>query len=118
MSKNIGFISTRFAGTDGVTLESSKWAEVLKENGHNCFWFAGKLDRDRDKSFLIPEAHFQNEQNRWINAQVIGHKGRKPPVTQAIHDLRSRLKVHLLRKPRSPPYLTIMIFTGNEIVFQ
>lgn len=95
MSKNIGFISTRFAGTDGVTLESSKWAQVFKESGHSCFWFAGKLDRDRDKSLLIPEAHFQHEKNRWINAQVIGQKGRKPLVTQAIHDLRSRLKVHL-----------------------
>ncbi|MDH3344499.1 MAG: glycosyltransferase family 4 protein [Desulfobacteraceae bacterium] len=95
MSKNIGFISTRFAGTDGVTLESSKWAEVFKKSGHNCFWFAGKLDRDHDKSFFIPEAHFQHKQNRWINAQVIGQKGRKPPVTQAIHDLRSQLKVHL-----------------------
>ena len=29
MSKKIGFISTRFAGSDGVSLESSKWAEVL-----------------------------------------------------------------------------------------
>ena len=95
MSKNIGFISTRFAGTDGVTLESSKWAEVFKESGHNCFWFAGKLDRDRDKSFLIPEAHFQHEQNRWINERVVGQKGRKPTVTQAIQDLRALLKVHL-----------------------
>lgn len=95
MSKNIGFISTRFAGTDGVTLESSKWAQVFKESGHSCFWFAGKLDRDRDKSRLIPEAHFQHEKNRWINAQVIGQKGRNPRVTQAIHDLRSQLKVHL-----------------------
>jgi len=34
MVKNIGFVSTRFAGTDGVTLESSKWAEVLEQKGH------------------------------------------------------------------------------------
>ena len=26
-SRNIGFVSTRFAGTDGVSLETSKWAE-------------------------------------------------------------------------------------------
>ncbi|MBW2740453.1 MAG: hypothetical protein JRE64_16770 [Deltaproteobacteria bacterium] len=31
MGKNIGFVSTRFAGTDGVTLESSKWAQVIKK---------------------------------------------------------------------------------------
>ena len=42
MGKNIGFVSTRFAGTDGVSLESSKWAEVLDKSGHACFWFAGE----------------------------------------------------------------------------
>ena len=26
-SRNIGFISTRFAGTDGVSLETDKWAD-------------------------------------------------------------------------------------------
>jgi hypothetical protein len=41
MLKNIGFVSTRFAGTDGVTLEASKWARVLAAKGHKCFWFAG-----------------------------------------------------------------------------
>ncbi len=37
MVKNIGFVSTRFAGIDGVTLESSKWADVFEKNGYNCF---------------------------------------------------------------------------------
>ena len=95
MQKNIGFVSTRFAGTDGVSLESSKWADILQQNGHRCFWFAGVLDRIADYSFQVPEAHFQNEQNKWINERVFGQKGRKPPVTQAIHDLRSHLKVKL-----------------------
>ena len=95
MTKNIGFVSTRFAGTDGVSLESSKWADILQQSGHRCFWFAGVLDRKPDYSLHVPEAHFQNEQNQWINAQVFGQKGRKQPVTQAIHDLRSHLKFKL-----------------------
>lgn len=95
MGKNIGFVSTRFSGTDGVTLESSKWAEVFEGNGYKCFWFAGELDRDEDRGFLVPEAHFHHEQNKWINEQVIGKKGRKPPATQAIHGLRSLLKTRL-----------------------
>ena len=49
MVKNIGFVSTRFAGTDGVTLEASKWAQVLKRMGHNNFWFAGLLDRSPER---------------------------------------------------------------------
>jgi len=95
MHKNIGFVSTRFAGTDGVSLESSKWAEIFQQSGHRCFWFAGALDRKPDYSLHVPEAHFQTEQNQWINAQVFGQKGRKQPVTQAIHDLRSHLKFKL-----------------------
>jgi glycosyltransferase involved in cell wall biosynthesis len=95
MHKNIGFVSTRFAGTDGVSLESSKWADILQQSGHRCFWFAGTLDRHPDYSFHIPEAHFQNEKNIWINERVFGQKGRKQPVTQTIHDLRSHLKFKL-----------------------
>ena len=42
---NIGFISFRFQGTDGVSLETSKWAEVLEEMGHTCYYFSGLSDR-------------------------------------------------------------------------
>jgi glycosyltransferase involved in cell wall biosynthesis len=95
MHKNIGFISTRFAGTDGVSLESSKWAEVLQQGGHQSFWFAGALDRMPECSFHVPEADFRTEQNQWINERVFGSTGRKQPVTQTIHDLRSHLKFKL-----------------------
>jgi glycosyltransferase involved in cell wall biosynthesis len=92
---NVGFVSTRFAGTDGVTLESSKWADVLKQYGHDCFWFAGEIDRDLEKSFVVPEAHFIHETIDWINERVIGKKERSPAVTQTIHDTRSLLKKNL-----------------------
>ena len=95
MVKNIGFVSTRFAGTDGVSLESSKWAEVFVQNGYRCFWFAGEVDHDPDKTFRVPQAHFQHAEVQWINAQVFGHKWRKQAVTQAIHDMRSLLKSRL-----------------------
>ncbi|MGD8990278.1 MAG: glycosyltransferase family 4 protein [Desulfobacterales bacterium] len=95
MHKNIGFISTRLAGTDGVSLESSKWAHVLQQNGHKCFWFAGALDRKPECSFYVPEAHFKTEQNQWINQRVFGQKSRKQPVTQSIHELRAYLKAKL-----------------------
>ena len=63
MRRNIGFVSTRFAGTDGVSLESSKWSKVLEEKGHRCFWFAGKLDKDEKISFLASKADFKEKQN-------------------------------------------------------
>ena len=42
--RRIGFISTRFFGTDGVTLEAEKWAHMLTGQGHSCYWMGGLLD--------------------------------------------------------------------------
>lgn len=95
MSMKIGFVSTRFAGTDGVSLEASKWADVFSRNGCECFWFAGELDREEKRCFLVPEAHFQSDQNRWINEHIFGHNGRKPFITKAIHERRAKLKFKL-----------------------
>jgi hypothetical protein len=95
MGKNIGFVSTRFAGTDGVTLEASKWAEVLEDRGHNCFWFAGELDLQSDRCFPVPEAHFKHDQNEWINKRIFGKTERKSSVTETIHALTAILKVQL-----------------------
>ncbi len=36
-SLRIGFISTRLEGTDGVSLETEKWAIILERAGHNVF---------------------------------------------------------------------------------
>jgi glycosyltransferase involved in cell wall biosynthesis len=95
MSKNIGFVSTRFAGTDGVSLESSKWAEVLQRMGHACYWFAGELDRKIHASCLVPEAHFKSQPILRINGQIFGKKGRTAALTEFIHELRSGLKIEI-----------------------
>jgi mannosylglucosylglycerate synthase len=95
MVKHIGFVSTRFSGTDGVSLESNKWAEIFEQSGHRCYWFAGELDRDPDRSFLVPEAHFQHETNRQINGQILSRKKRSPEATRSIHKQRSLLKARL-----------------------
>jgi glycosyltransferase involved in cell wall biosynthesis len=95
MGKQIGFVSTRLAGIDGVSLEANKWACVLQRSGHHCFWFAGKLDKASSQSACIPEAHFKHPQIEWIYRSVIGHNGRPPSVTEMIHRLRYRLKIAL-----------------------
>lgn len=95
MGKHIGFVSTRFAGTDGVSLEASKWANVLEHYGHRIFWFAGELDKKDEVSFLVKEAHFQHPQNKWINERIFGKRGRDPKVTDVIHAMRSHLKIKL-----------------------
>jgi glycosyltransferase involved in cell wall biosynthesis len=94
---NIGFVSTRFAGVDGVSLEANKWADVLEQNGHRCFWFAGELDHPAGISYLATEAHFNHKYNQWINQKVFGHRKRAPEVTELIHSMRVNLKGHLHR---------------------
>ena len=55
---HVGFISTRFAGTDGVSLETQKWAHIFEQEGLKCFYMAGELDRPAEQSFLVEKAHF------------------------------------------------------------
>ncbi len=66
-SRRIGFISTRFAGTDGVSLETAKWVAVLERMGHMCFYFCGECDRPAEKSYLIPEAFYRHPMIDAIN---------------------------------------------------
>ncbi len=95
MGKNIGFVSTRFAGTDGVSLESAKWAQLLWDHQHISYWFAGVLDRHSSISMEVPEAFFDHEENKWINERIFGKQIRSPYVTGRIHALRDYLKVKL-----------------------
>jgi glycosyltransferase involved in cell wall biosynthesis len=95
MPDKLGFVSTRFAGTDGVSLESTKWAEVLQEDGHEIYWFAGKVDREREYSLCIPEAYFGHPEIQWINARIWDHTSRSPLVTRRIHDISEYLKSRL-----------------------
>ena len=93
--QRIGFVSTRFAGTDGVSLESAKWAHVLRQDQHQCFWYAGRLDRDPAVSFCVPEAFFGHPENEWINQQIWGKTARSPLATQRIHEMAAYLKMTL-----------------------
>ena len=88
----IGFLSTRFAGTDGVSLESAQWAQVLWDHRHVSFWYAGRLDRGADVSHCVPEAHFGHPENVWINNRLVGRSTREPLVSRRIRDLAEYLK--------------------------
>ncbi|MFC1454219.1 glycosyltransferase [Verrucomicrobiota bacterium] len=92
MAENIGFISTRLAGTDGVSLETGKWASVLKAEGHNCFFYAGRLDYPSSCSMCIPEAFFNHPDNAWISERIWGQNTRTPFISHRIRELRAYLK--------------------------
>jgi len=97
MGKRFGFISTRFAGTDGVSLESAKWAQVLWEDRHESFWYAGLSDRDPGATLCIPEAHFGHPEVQWINDRVWGRRQRSALVSRRIRDMAVYLKETLYR---------------------
>jgi len=69
-SHTIGFISTRFAGTDGVSLETAKWATVFERLGHKCFYFAGECDRSGDYCHIVPEAFYRHPEIDKLNQQA------------------------------------------------
>ena len=92
MPERVGFISTRFSGTDGVSLESAKWAQLLWDYQHVSYWYAGRLDRAPEVSLCIPEAFFGHPENEWINDRVWGVTSRRSLVTRRIHDLAEYLK--------------------------
>lgn len=92
MGSNIGFISTRFAGSDGVSLESAKWAEVLWDDRHVSYWYSGRNDRHPDISYCIPEAYFGHPESYWINSRIWGHSRRSSLVSSRIREMADYLK--------------------------
>jgi glycosyltransferase involved in cell wall biosynthesis len=112
---SIGFVSVRFAGTDGVSLETAKWASVLEEMGHACFYFAGQLDRPVDKSYLVEEAFYRHPeieainkiayQSEWSNAphpeiaslykDHFSIYTRPPSLSRRVRELTEYFKSHL-----------------------
>lgn len=91
-TNHVGFITTRLAGTDGVSLETAKWADVFEKEGFTCFYMAGELDRPPDRSFLVEEAHFRHPAIEHINKECFGVRTRKPSVTRKIQQIKDRLK--------------------------
>lgn len=92
---NIGFISFRFQGTDGVTLETSKWAEVLEEMGHTCYYFSGLSNRPPDRSMVVEEAYFREPETREYYTRFFSSTSRSESDTLWIHSRREMLKEHL-----------------------
>jgi len=95
--KRIGFISTRFQGTDGVTLEARKWAQILSGMDHTCFWMAGLLDTPPAVSQHAPLAYFNHPEVAAVQSKLFGVAVRTRAVTNQIQALKERLKDELYR---------------------
>jgi len=95
--RRIGFISTRFYGTDGVTLEARKWARLLNDQGHSCYWMAGLLDTPAECSFHVPIAFFGDPQIAELQRYLFDHVTRPRAVTNQIQAIKDQLKDELYK---------------------
>jgi glycosyltransferase involved in cell wall biosynthesis len=95
--RRIGFISTRFHGTDGVTLETRKWAYILEGMGHSSFWMAGLLDAPPQTSYEAPLAFFNHPEVAAVQDKLYGVAHRTRATTNEIHRLKELLKDELYR---------------------
>lgn len=83
----VGMVSTRFAGLDGVTLESAKVAAVLREAGHEIVWFGGQLGPQFRPGMEYPAAFFGTTDNLRLQHDSFGRLLRSPDTIVRIrHD--------------------------------
>lgn len=90
--EHVGFVSTRIAGTDGVSLETIKWARIFEKKNFKCFYFAGELDTPPEVSFLSKKSHFSHPEIHKIYKNTFGHRTRKRSITQKAHEIRGEIK--------------------------
>jgi glycosyltransferase involved in cell wall biosynthesis len=93
----IGFVTTRLAGTDGVSLEVRKWVQVLNGLGHECFYFAGVSEWPEERSYVVPEAHFDHPDVEKLTADLFDDYIRSPQTSETVENLKKHLKEHLHR---------------------
>ncbi len=107
--KRVGFISTRIAGTDGVSLETFKWTQGLERNGYECVFFAGQLETPPERSFVEPKAHFEHPEVLEIQAECFGRRVRRPSLSAKVHELRKYLKakLYVFYKTFNPDFLVV-----------
>ena len=105
-SHHIGFISTRFAGTDGVSLETQKWATVLERLGNHCFYFAGLCDRPAGQSLIVPEAFYRHPEIDRINQQAYSGSWMVTEQARAAHPEMSKLHKDFFSIYVRPPQMT------------
>lgn len=95
--RRVAFVSTRIAGTDGVSLEIGKWAEVLERMGIECYYIAGESDRPDDRTYLIEEAHFTHPEILSISHRAFEAERRTPELSNDIVRMNRLLRDKLQR---------------------
>jgi len=93
----VAFVSTRIAGTDGVSLEIAKWANVIERMGMECYYIAGESDRPHERTYLIEEAHFNHPDILDISRRAFERELRTPELTNDIVKMKLSIRDKLRR---------------------
>ena len=108
--RRVAFVSTRIAGTDGVSLEIEKWAAVLERAGVECVYIAGESDRTADRTRLIGEAHFKHPAIFDSTRRAFASGVRSPQLTDDI--------LHLAQTIRAPLRQALDDFRVDAVIAQ
>jgi glycosyltransferase involved in cell wall biosynthesis len=95
VAKRVAFVSTRIAGTDGVSLEIAKWAHVIERLGVECYYIAGQCDRPAERSAIIEEAHFNHPEILDISWRAFHSENRTTELTNDIMRLARSIRDQL-----------------------
>ena len=102
-ARRAAFVSTRISGTDGVSLEIAKWAQVIERLGTECYYICGECDRPAERTAIIASAHFNHPEildttrrafeselrtTELTNDIVRLAQGIRDPLNQALGDLK------------------------------
>jgi hypothetical protein len=93
--QKVGILSTRLAGTDGVSLETVKWVKVLNSLGYDCFYFSGESEWPEERTYLIPEAHFNHKDINALNHDLFDDYQRQKNTSAEVNRLKELIKIHL-----------------------
>jgi glycosyltransferase involved in cell wall biosynthesis len=89
---NIGFVATRIAGVDGVSLEIEKIATVLRRMGHDTFFCAGELGDFAQPGIEAPAFHFRDPEALAIHDEAFGGADESRDLYRRIAQAAARLK--------------------------
>lgn len=93
----VGMVSTRFAGLDGVSLESQKVATVLRRLGHDVVWFAGEIGPEFSPSMEYPPAHFNHEGELSRQKEYFGTTKRRSTLMSDVRQEADAIAAELRR---------------------
>jgi glycosyltransferase involved in cell wall biosynthesis len=80
----VAIVSGKLGDVDGVSLETDKWIDVLKAQGHEIFTIAGLYRQPvsgvpEDQQILMPSISFDSAEQKYFETLVFPYLSKRPP---------------------------------------